>query len=406
MYQSLSDMTVVEAASFIAGPSCALHLSQMGAKVIRLDMIGGGPDFNRMPQGKNGESLYWQGLNKGKLSVALDLRRAEGRELAAEIITAKGEGRGLFVTNYPEAGFLAHQTLAKRRADLITLRVQGWGTGRNGVDYSVNASLGVPYMTGSDAHGAEQPVNSALPAWDLMAGAYGAYALLAAERRRRITGEGGEIRLALSDLAIGSLANLGQVAEVLAGPDRGRFGNALYGAFERDFVTKDGLRVMIVAITPRQWTGLVEALDLQAKIAALEATLGLSFDTDESLRFHHRAPLFALVEAAVAGRLSGPLLESFEAKGVCWEQYRTLKDAVADDPRLVSANPLFAMVDHPGSNSYPTPRALYRTAEIEAMPAQVSPVLGQHSEAVLADHLGLSAAMIGRLFDQGIVAGH
>ena len=124
-------------------------------------------------------------------------------------------------------------------------------------------------------------MNSVLPAWDLLAGAYGAFSLLAAERRRRGSGQGAEIRLALSDLAIGSLAHLGQVAEASLGGDRKRYGNALYGAFGRDFVTRDGKALMIVAITSRQWTGLLDALDLTNAIAALEAELGVSFAVDE-----------------------------------------------------------------------------------------------------------------------------
>ena len=81
-------------------------------------------------------------------------------------------------------------------------------------------------MTGPETLAPDVPVNNSLPAWDLLAGAYGAFSLLAAERQRRMTGKGGEIRLSLSDLAIGSLANLGQVAEVTLGSDRARFGNS------------------------------------------------------------------------------------------------------------------------------------------------------------------------------------
>src|SRR5205085_9714047 len=119
-----------------------------------------------------------------------------------------------------------------------------------------------------------RPVNHVLPAWDLLAGAYGAFALVAAERDRRASGKGQELRLALSDLAAASLGHLGQVAETLAGGDRARCGNDLFGAFGRDFETRDGERLMIVAITRRQWTGLVAALGIAAPVAELEARLG------------------------------------------------------------------------------------------------------------------------------------
>lgn len=400
MYRFLDDLTVVEAASFIAGPSCALHLNQFGARVIRLEMIGGGPDFGRWPVSARGDSYYREGLNKGKLSVALNLAAPEGRELAAAIVTAPGPDRGLFVTNAPQDGFLAHAALARRRADLITLRILGWPDGRNGVDYTVNAAVGVPAMTGDG----DRPVNSALPAWDLLAGAYGAFALLAAERQRRRTGAGVELALALSDLAIGSLGHLGQIAEVLAHGDRPRAGNSLYGAFGRDFRTRDGRRVMIVAITARQWRGLVRALALEGGIAALEAELGADFLRDEGLRYRHRDRLDPLVAAAVARRTLAELGPDLDRAGVCWEPYRTLAEAVADDPRLVRENPLFAPVTSPSGAAYPVPGALVQARGLARQPAAPAHRLGADTEEVLAGHLGLGGTEIARLVDRGVVA--
>jgi 2-methylfumaryl-CoA isomerase len=80
MYDLLNGMRVVEASAFVAGPSCGLHLAQLGAEVIRIDQIGGGPDFRRWPlDPDSGASLYWEGLNKSKKSVALDLGGARAR---------------------------------------------------------------------------------------------------------------------------------------------------------------------------------------------------------------------------------------------------------------------------------------------------------------------------------------
>jgi 2-methylfumaryl-CoA isomerase len=232
MYEILSGVRIVECASFIAAPSCALHLRQLGAQVVRIDPIGGGPDFDRWPVSESGRSFYWEGLNKGKRSIAIDLSRAQGRSLAVDIITAGGPDAGLFVTNFPKDGFLSHEALCTKRADLVSVRVMGWNDGMQGVDYTVNAALGVPYMTGSSAN-ADAPVNHVLPAWDLLTGSYAAFALLAAERHRRATGQGQEVLVPLSDVAIASLGHTGQIAEVLTGGDRPRFGNDLFGAFGR-----------------------------------------------------------------------------------------------------------------------------------------------------------------------------
>lgn len=404
MYDLLSDLTVVEGASFIAGPSCGLHLNQFGARVIRFDMIGGGPDYRRWPVSEAGDSLYWEGLNKGKLSVAIDLSRPEGRELAVEIVTAAGDGRGLFVTNYPKDSFLSHARLAERRSDLITLRVMGWPDGRNGVDYTINAAVGVPYTTGDPDDNKDRPVNNTLPAWDLLAGAYGAFALLAAERQRRITGTGSEIRLALSDVAIGSLGHLGQIAEAITKGDRAKSGNSLFGAFGRDFLTADGQRVMIVAITRRQWAGLISALEITREIAALEKSLGLSFARDEGLRFAHRDQIYPVVEKAVARFSLAQIGQLLDAASVCWEPYQSLKTAIVRDRRLVADNDLFAMLHQPSGYSYPVPGALARLDGATRSMLRPASRLGQDTEEVLATDLGLTQSEIGRLVDQNIVA--
>ena len=404
MYSLLAPLRVVECASFIAAPSCGLHLLQMGAQVIRIDPIGGGPDHHRWPLASNGSSLYWEGLNKGKRSVAIDFASAEGRELVAQLVCAPGDGGGLFVTNFPAEGWLSHERLRQGRADLITARVMGWPDGTPAVDYTVNAAVGVPLMTGPEDGGAE-PVNHVLPAWDLLAGAYAAFALLAAERDRRSSGRGREVRVPLSDVAIASLGHLGQIAEVHAGADRPKLGNTLFGAFGRDFSCADGSRLMVVAITPRQWSGLLAALGLAEAVGAIEVALGVSFARDEGLRYTHRELLTPLVAAAIAQRPARELGPRFDALGVCWGPYRTLEAALADDPRLVADNPVFAAVTHPSGQTYPTPGAAATLVPGERLQPPRAPRLGEHTDVVLAELLGLSDGQIGRLHDQGRIAG-
>lgn len=398
MYQLLQGMTVVEGAAFIAGPSCGLYLAQLGATVIRFDQIGGGPDHGRWPLAADGASLYWEGLNKGKKSIAIDLSAPAGRELAQRLAVS---GDGLFVTNFPDRGFLSYERLAALRADAICLRVMGWADGTPAVDYTINAAVGVPWMTGSADDPA--PVNHVLPAWDLLAGGYGAFALLAAERDRRLTGRGREVRLALSDVAAATLGNLGAVAETLVHGDRPRSGNALFGTFGRDFVTRDGSRLMIVAITPRQWAGLLSSLDIAGEVAALAERRGADFAAREGDRFTHRDELFPIVERAVARRDLTELAPVFDRYGVCWSLYRKLGESLADDPTLFAENPLFASVTHPGGR-YPTPGAMARLPDDERHAPRPAPRIGQDTEEVLAVALGLDSGEIARLMDTGVVA--
>ncbi|WP_336962633.1 CoA transferase [Sphingobium aquiterrae] len=402
MYDLLKGLRVVEGAAFIAGPSCGLHLAQMGAEVIRFDSIGGGPDYRRWPIAPNGASLYWEGLNKGKKSIAIDLGRPEGRELAVALATAPGDNAGLFLTNYPVKGFLSHEALKARREDIITIRVMGWADGAPAVDYTINAAAGIPAMTGPADD--DRPVNHVLPAWDLLGGAYAAFAMTSALLRRRMSGEGAEIRVPLSDLAAASLSHLGQVAEVLESGDRPRMGNDLFGAFGRDFVTADGKRMIVVAITPRQWTGLLKTLDLSAAVSAIETELGISFAKDEGTRFIHRTRLFPLFEAAFAKRTSAALQPAFDAGGVTWGQYRTLHEAVTGDPRLFTANPLFQTLTHASGLTYPTSGPAATLTGEDRGAVAIAPRLGEHTDQILAELLSLDSGAIGRLHDEGLVA--
>lgn len=404
MYSILQGMRVIEGASFVAAPSCAMHLAQLGAEVIRFDPIGGGPDFHRWPQVPGGgPSLYWEGLQKGKKSIALDLGSPEGRELAIALVTAPGENAGMFVTNFPRNGFLAHERLAARRPDLITVRVQGWADGTSGLDYTINAVAGYPYNTGPVAH--EGPINHVLPAWDIATGALCAFHLLAAERHRRATGQGQEIAMPLSSVAFSALGMLGQIGEVVTtGADRPRIGNSVFGCFGRDFGCATGERVMIVAITAKQWRGLLAALGIQAPIAALEAQLDVSFARDEGLRFEHREAIDAIVEEATARLPYDRLEELFNANEVCWGPYKTLSQSLRTEPELSEANPMMQTVRHPSGHSYLTPGSPAIYSDTARTDVVAAPHLGQHTAEVLAEVLGMADHEIGALIARGIVA--
>jgi len=402
MYSLLPNLRVIEAAAFVAGPTGGLYLAQMGATVIRIDQIGGGPDFKRWPLSAAGDSLYWEGLNKGKQSIQIDLARAEGRELAVALATAPGDDAGLFLTNFPVEGFLSHANLAARRPDIITARIMGWADGKPALDYTVNAAVGVPDMTGPVD--GTRPVNAVLPAWDLLGGAWAAFAMVSALHRRKATGEGAEIRVPLSDLAATSLSHLGFAAEALLHGDRGRLGNDLFGAFGRDFVTACGARLYLVAITPKQWRGLVAALGLGEAVAGLATGTGADFTADEGARFTHRALLFPLFEAAMAARTLAELGPALDAAGVTWGPYQTLGQAVREDARLFTHNPQFQTIAHPSGLTYPAAGPAASLAGEARGAVRAAPDLGADTDAVLADVLGLDSGAIGRLHDAGLVA--
>ena len=396
MYPLLSGLSVIEASSFVASPSAGLYLAQMGAEVIRVDQIGGGPDFNRWPKAENGASLYWENLNRAKKSVALDLTKPAGRELLQELAAKTGQ----LITNFPVESFLAHDKLTAKRADMVTVRVMGMADGGPALDYTVNAAVGFPDLTGTGP----EPVNHVLAAWDLLTGAYAAFGLMTALHHRTATGLGQEVRIPLSDVAIGTVANLGMLAEVLhSGDNRARMGNTVYGAFGRDFLTKDGIRLMIMAITAKQWIGLVKVLNIASEVATIEQKRGITLTKDEGQRFIHRDVLFPLVEAKVAGWLYNDLKAALDGVGGCYGAYQTMKEA-AHDPVLVGNNPMFANSANPSGLAYPAAGSLATIPQLERGAPRHAPHLGAHTDETLETLLGLSLGQIATLHDQGLIA--
>jgi 2-methylfumaryl-CoA isomerase len=396
----LSGMRVVEAAAFVAAPLGGMTLAQMGADVIRIDPLGGGLDHRRWPVTEDDTSLFWCGLNKSKRSVALDLQRPEGRELAMALVCAPGENAGLFLTNFPPRGWLDHDKLRARRADLIQLTLMGDRHGGSAVDYTVNARLGVPYFTGEP--GGDAPVNHVLPAWDLITGQMVAVGLLAADRHRRITGEGQHVKLALQDVGLAVMNHLGLVEEARRAQPRQRHGNELFGAFGRDFQCADGRRVMVVGLTGKQWRVLCEALDLQAEVDQLGTRLGLDLSA-EGNRFRARRELADIMAPRIRARTFAELGAAFDRLGVCWGPYQTIAELVRDDPDCSTANPMFSTILQPGVGEMLAAGLPLDFSARERLAAAPAPTLGEHTEQVLHELLGTPAAEFGRLHDQGIV---
>ena len=253
--------------------------------------------IHRWPVTESGASLYWAGLNKAKRSVALALDKPEGRELAQAIATAPGAGAGIVLTNLPPLPGLDYASLKAARDDVILLRLIGNRDGSAAVDYTVNAASGFPLVTGHSDGTGGAPVNHVLPAWDVAAGLYLSTALLAAERHRSRTGAGQEIIAALADVMLAMVGHLGYIGDVqINGRSRPPLGNDLYGSFGRDFATADGRRVMIIALTPRQWRALGRATGLADELATLGAMTGR--------RSRHREPAASQARDAIAALIA------------------------------------------------------------------------------------------------------
>jgi 2-methylfumaryl-CoA isomerase len=382
----LCGMRVIEAAAFVAAPLGGMTLAQMGADVIRIDTLGGGLDYKRWPVTQDNTSLFWCGLNKSKRSVALDLSKPEGREIAMALITAPGKDAGILLTNFPPRGWLDHDKLKEKREDLIQLTVQGDRNGGSAVDYTINSRVGIPYITGDERGTAtNEAVNHVLPAWDLVTGQMAAVGLLAAERHRLKTGLGQHVKLALEDVALAVVSHLGLIAEAQLGQVRQRHGNELFGAFGRDFKTADGERLIVVGLTLKHWRAICDAMGLNEQVRALGERLGLDFEL-EGDRFKGRKELGVMVEGWLAQHSYAQAAEALTKQRACWGKYQTLQQ-----------------IDQPGVGPYLAAGLPLTFSGMERIPAGPAPILGQHTEEVLAEMLGVTQGLFGQMRDRRVV---
>lgn len=391
----LAGVRIVEISSFVAVPLAGMTLAQLGADVIRVDPVGGAADYRRWPVTEAGESIYWAGLNKGKRSVAVDMRTETGQELVARLIAEAG----VLITNAAGREWSSYAVLSAQRPDLVHLEVSGRADGGTAVDYTVNAAAGFPLVTGPPE--LATPVNHVLPAWDVACGLYAALAVAAAVRHRDATGAGAQLHIPLENVALATAGNLSFLTEpMINGAARQRLGNSLFGTYGQNFVSSDGASFMVVALTNRHFRDLCEMTGTTKAVAALGDALGADLH-DEGQRFRHRDALTGLFTVWFSGHTAGEVAAALAQTSVLWERYRDFAEVAGDE--RVTANPLFSELDQPRIGRYRAP-GLPIAIDGNYPQAVPAPALGDDTAAVLTDWLGLADGDVAQLAESGTVA--
>jgi 2-methylfumaryl-CoA isomerase len=389
----LAGVRVVEISSFVAVPLAGMTLAQLGCEVTRVDPIGGAADYKRWPLADSGDSIYWAGLNKGKRSVAVDFRSEQGQELITRLII----DAGIVITNVVGRQWHSYEHLSELRPDLIHLEVSGRSDGGTAVDYTVNAGIGFPMVTGSPAE--EEPINHVLPAWDVACGLYAALGITAALRRRDATGAGSRIRLPLEDVGLAVSGNLGFLTEpMINGTQRERLGNAIYGQFGHNFTSRDGVSFMVVALTARHFRDLAELTGSAKAVAALAEALGVDF-ADEGHRYRQRDALGGLFAVWFREHSAAEIAAALASTSILWERYRTFAETAASP--LVTDNPLFSLLQQPRIGAHLAPGSPLEVDGARSS-AVAAPALGDDTAAVLG-RSGLSAVEVEQLREAGVV---
>jgi 2-methylfumaryl-CoA isomerase len=248
-------------------------------------------------------------------------------------------------------------------------------------------------------------VNHLLPAWDAITGQMAAVGLLAAERHRRNTGKGQLVRIALADVALAMIGNLGKIAEVMINDkDRPKDGNYLYGAFGRDFETLEGKRVMVVALTDSQWRNLRCATGMGREFDELAKRIGLDL-RQAGNRYRARHEIAKALEPWFHARMLSEVREIFDKNRVSWSPYQTMRQVIESDPECSIENPMFSMVEQPEIGTYLMPSSPLQFSELPRCAATRAPLLGEHTDEILSTVLKMSDSEIASLHDAHVVEG-
>jgi 2-methylfumaryl-CoA isomerase len=237
-----------------------------------------------------------------------------------------------------------------------------------------------------------------------LAGLQAAIAVLAADKVRRETGRGQSVKLALSDVAVATMGNLGFIADVVInGSNRLREGNYLYGSYGCDFATGDGRRVMLVALTSRHWRALISLTGTGETVQALERALNTDL-SDEEARYRYRAVVSAILDPWFRSRPYAEVIEKLDEGNVLWGTYRTVEELVHDSDSLMAVSPIMHDVDQPGVGVFPTPGPVLRMGDASTSQPKPAPILGADTHAVLQEWLALDDSILSDLGSRGIIA--
>ncbi len=392
----LAGVRVLDLSRVLAGPLCGMVLGDLGAEVIKVEHPVRGDDTREWgTRIGTTETAYYSSMNRNKRSVALDLQTPQGQALARELALKSDVVIQNFKFGGVEAMGLGYDQLKALHPGIVYCSISGYDrTGaeaaRPGYDLVVQGEAGLMAMNGDAG---QAPLKFGIAVVDLFTGMYAAQAVLASLYQRKSTGTGRHVEMALFDCGLMITAYYGMEA-LLSGQDPPKFGNAHpsiipYGVFE----AADGPLVITVgnnAQFQRFCTDVIERPDI-----ANDAR----FQTNP-LRGRHRELLVPELNREIARRPRQELLRRLAAAGIPCGEVLGLHEALTS-PRTVAAG-LVTQQQHPEAGSVPVLSPPYRFDGVRAPVRSAPPQLGQHTQDVLQQVLGLSTDALARLKADGV----
>jgi crotonobetainyl-CoA:carnitine CoA-transferase CaiB-like acyl-CoA transferase len=398
MSLALLGLTVLDLSRVLAGPWAGMTLGDLGADVIKIEQPGVGDETRHWkPPALDGVSTYYLGANRNKKSVAIDIATEEGREL----IVALAKKSDVLIENFRPASLrkfkLTYEDLREINPRLIVCSISGYGRGhafedRPGYDFVIQAESGFMSITG-ETDGA--PMKLGVAFVDLVSGMNAVQAILAALLMRERTGRGQWLDISLTDSAAFLLANVASGALNTGAPPK-RHGNAHPSIVPYQlFACTDGPIAIAVGNDEqfRRFCGVIGMPGLcdDARFASNQG------------RNEHRADLLPLLEEKISTLRQSALLRACEEAGVPAGAVRSVNDALASDVAALRGTVIETKL--PALGMVRSVRNPLRMSESPFAPPSPPPGLGEHTEAVLADMLGLTPDQISRLQAAGVIGG-
>lgn len=404
---ALSHLRVLDLSRVLAGPWSGQILADLGADVIKVERPGSGddtrawgPPFLRDAAGEHtSEAAYYLSANRNKRSVTIDFTQAEGQRLVREL-AAKSD---IVIENFKVGGLAAYgldyPSLKAINPRLIYCSITGFGqTGpyakRAGYDFMIQGLGGLMSLTGRpEGDDGAGPVKVGVALTDILTGLYSTVAILAALAHREQHGAGQHVDMALLDVQVACLAN--QAMNYLTtGSAPKRLGNAHPNIVPyQDFPTADGDFILTVG-NDGQFRRLAEVAG-QPQWAD-----DPRFATNKQ-RVAHRAQLIPLIRQATVFKTTAEWVGQLEAAGVPCGPINDLAQ-VFQDPQVIERG-LALHLPHALAGSVPQVASPIRLSDTPVEYRRAPPLLGEHTEAVMTELLGLDADAIARLRHAGVV---
>nr|WP_295836857.1 CaiB/BaiF CoA-transferase family protein [uncultured Azospirillum sp.] len=396
----LSHIRVLELSRVLAGPWSAQTLADLGADVIKVERPGAGDDTRAWgPPWAGDQSAYFLSTNRGKRSITIDFERPEGQELVRKL-AAQAD---VVIENFKVGGLvkygLDYDSLKAVNPRLVYCSITGFGqTGpyrnRAGYDFMIQGMGGLMSITGQpDGEPGGGPVKVGVAVTDIFTGLYATIGIMGALAHRDRTGEGQQVDLALLDVQVAVLANQAMNC-LVGGKAPQRLGNAHPNIVPyQAFATRDGYIILAVG-NDGQF----------AKFCTVAGRPDLAKDeryATNPARVANRKELVALLEELIRTRDSHDWLSALEEVGVPCGPINDLT-AVFEDPQVKARN-IHQDLPHPTQGSVPTVASPIRYSGTPLVHDTAPPTLGQHTDTVLAESLGLSEADIAALREKGVI---